>query len=70
MIDSSNMELTVWTNKGPISLDFGDLAYEVMFKSIGLEVNADGSYTYFGNKTLGDILQGNINPFKLKKIKE
>jgi len=40
-----------------------------MLKSIGFSTTDDASYSVYGRETLGQILAGKVNPFRLKEVK-
>lgn len=62
-------EIIIYTTEGQnISISFSQLETSVMLKAIGFILNNDGSCNIFNSKTLKSILNGEVNPFKLKSL--
>ena len=62
-------ELTIYLKSGAnFNISLTAIELVVALKSIGFEIAGKSQYNTFADNTLKDILEGKINPFRLKSV--
>ena len=62
-------EITIYAEDGySIIYDLDEATLAVILKAIGFKYLGGGEVTQFGPQTLNRILNGELNPFKLKEV--